>query len=53
MTAVVGGWRWAVLGTPAPDPGQAALGVARRRRSCWRAGLAYFRSTEPRFADTI
>jgi lipopolysaccharide transport system permease protein len=52
MTTVVAGWRWAVLDTPAPDPGQATLGVA-VAVCLLAAGLAYFRSSEPRFADTI
>jgi lipopolysaccharide transport system permease protein len=52
MTTVIAGWRWAVLGTPAPDPGQAALGVT-VAIVLLAAGLAYFRSSEPGFADTI
>jgi len=28
MTTVVSGWRWAILGGPAPDPGQGAVGIA-------------------------
>jgi lipopolysaccharide transport system permease protein len=52
MTTVIAGWRWAVLDTPAPDPGQAALGVA-VAVTLLAAGVAYFRSSEPRFADTI
>ena len=52
MTTVIAGWRWAVLDTPAPDPAQAALGVA-VAVALLATGLAYFRSSEPRFADTI
>jgi lipopolysaccharide transport system permease protein len=52
MTTVIAGWRWAVLDTPAPDPAQAALGVA-VAVALLGIGLAYFRSSEPRFADTI
>jgi len=52
MTTVIAGWRWALLDTPAPDPAQAALGVV--VAVCLLAGgLAYFRSSEPRFADNI
>jgi homopolymeric O-antigen transport system permease protein len=52
MTTVIAGWRWAILDTPAPDPGQAALGVS-VALILLAAGLAYFRSSEPRFADNI
>jgi lipopolysaccharide transport system permease protein len=52
MTTVIAGWRWAVLDTPAPDAGQAALSVA-VALVLLAAGLAYFRSSEPRFADNI
>jgi homopolymeric O-antigen transport system permease protein len=52
MTTVIAGWRWAVLDTPAPDPGQAALGVA-VAVVLLATGIAYFRSSEPRFADNI
>jgi lipopolysaccharide transport system permease protein len=52
MTAVITGWRWCVLDAPAPDLGQLAVsaGVA---LALFAGGLAYFRSSEPRFADTI
>jgi lipopolysaccharide transport system permease protein len=52
MTTVITGWRWAVLDAPPPDVGQAALGfgIAGLLLVC---GLAVFRSSEPRFADTI
>lgn len=52
MTTVISGWRWALLGGTAPKPGQAALGVA-ISLALFAFGLAFFRSTEPRFADTI
>jgi lipopolysaccharide transport system permease protein len=52
LTAVIGGFRWALLGTPPPSGGQLAvsLGVA---MVFVLGGLAIFRSSEPRFADTI
>ena len=53
MTTVISGWRWAVLDAPAPDPGQVALGRRRHADSLLVFGLAIFRSSEPRFADTI
>jgi lipopolysaccharide transport system permease protein len=53
ITTVVAGWRWCMIGgAPPPVPGQAAV-------SCGVAlfllllGLAYFRRTEPKVADTI
>ena len=52
MTAVISGWRWAVLDAPAPDTGQTALGVV-VALSLFLVGLAVFRTSEPRFADTI
>jgi lipopolysaccharide transport system permease protein len=52
MTTVIAGWRWAVLGATAPDPGQAAVGVA-VAALIFIVGLGVFRSSEPRFADTI
>lgn len=52
MTAVISGWRWAVIDGPPPDAGQTALGVA-VAVSIFLCGLAVFRSSEPRFADTI
>lgn len=52
MTAVISGWRWAVVDGPPPDVWQSALGFA---VGCvvFLVGLAVFRSSEPRFADTI
>jgi lipopolysaccharide transport system permease protein len=52
MTTVISGWRWAVLDAPAPDPWQAAVGFAVAGAIMF-CGLAVFRSSEPRFADTI
>jgi lipopolysaccharide transport system permease protein len=52
MTTVISGWRWAVIDAPPPDAGQAALGVG-VAVVLFVCGLAMFRSSEPRFADTI
>jgi lipopolysaccharide transport system permease protein len=52
MTSVITGWRWAVLDASPPNPGQLALGVA-VAIALFVIGLATFRSSEPRFADTI
>jgi lipopolysaccharide transport system permease protein len=52
MTAVIAGWRWAVLDAPAPDLQQTAVSVA-VAAFLLVGGLAIFRSSEPRFADTI
>jgi lipopolysaccharide transport system permease protein len=52
MTSVIAGWRWAMLDAAAPEPGQVAIGVA-VAVALFFTGLAVFRSSEPRFADTI
>jgi lipopolysaccharide transport system permease protein len=52
MTGVIAGWRWAILDANPPDPGQLAVGVA-VAIVLFVVGLAVFRSSEPRFADTI
>jgi lipopolysaccharide transport system permease protein len=52
MTAVIAGWRWAMLDAAAPNLGQTAVGVA-VAAALFVGGLAVFRSSEPRFADTI
>jgi lipopolysaccharide transport system permease protein len=52
ITAVISGWRWSVLGATEPDWGQVGLGVA-VAVAIFLAGLAYSRSSESRFADTI
>jgi lipopolysaccharide transport system permease protein len=52
MTAVISGWRWAVLNGPAPVLGQflLSLGVG---VLLLVGGVAFFKRAEPRFADTI
>ena len=52
MTAVIAGWRWAVLDARRPDLGQLAVGVG-VAVTLFVVGLAVFRASEPRFADTI
>jgi lipopolysaccharide transport system permease protein len=52
MTAAISGWRWTLLDGPAPHPVQTAIGVS-VALILFGGGLAFFRSTEPRFADTI
>jgi ABC-type polysaccharide/polyol phosphate export permease len=52
MTAVISGWRWAVLDANAPDLEQTALGFA-VGVVLFMLGLGVFRASEPRFADTI
>jgi lipopolysaccharide transport system permease protein len=52
MTTVIGGWRWAVLDANMPEPGQMAVSVA-VALALFVVGLGVFRSSEPRFADTI
>jgi lipopolysaccharide transport system permease protein len=52
MTAVIAGWRWAVLDANQPDPAQTAVGVA-VAVVLLVGGLTIFRSSEPKFADTI
>ena len=52
ITAVVSGWRWTVIGAPAPNPAQVALGAG-VAIAIFLVGLAFFRRSEPRFADTI
>ena len=52
LTAVIAGWRWAVLDAATPNLGQTAIGIA-VGLVLFVAGLAVFRSSEPRFADTI
>jgi lipopolysaccharide transport system permease protein len=52
MTAVIAGWRWAVLDASQPDLGQTAVGVS-VALVLFFGGLAVFRASEPRFADTI
>jgi lipopolysaccharide transport system permease protein len=52
MTSVITGWRWAVIDAPPPDAGQVAVSVA-VAVALFVFGLGIFRSSEPRFADTI
>jgi lipopolysaccharide transport system permease protein len=52
MSTVISGWRWAVLDANAPHVGQSAVGVT-VALLLFFGGLAIFRSSEPRFADTI
>jgi lipopolysaccharide transport system permease protein len=52
MTAVISGWRWAILDATAPNWGQTAVGVG-VSLALFLVGLAFFRASEPRFADTI
>lgn len=52
MTTVITGWRWAVIDAPPPDLAQSAVGFA-IGALLFLGGLAVFRSSEPRFADTI
>ena len=52
MTAVIAGWRWAMLDAAPPNLGQTAVGVT-VAIVLFLGGLAVFRSSEPRFADTI
>jgi lipopolysaccharide transport system permease protein len=52
MNAAITGFRWALIGTPPPDTGQflVSLGSA---ALIFMIGLAFFRRSEPKFADTI
>jgi lipopolysaccharide transport system permease protein len=52
MTTVIAGWRWAILGAETPNWGQVSVGVG-VSVILFLAGLAFFRRSEPRFADTI
>ena len=52
MTAVVSGWRWAVLDGPAPILGQFLVSLA-VGLVLLAGGIAFFKRAEPRFADTI
>jgi lipopolysaccharide transport system permease protein len=52
MSGVLDGFRWSMLGTTAPDPYQFALSLA-VAAALLAGGLVFFRSSEPRFADTI
>jgi lipopolysaccharide transport system permease protein len=52
MTAVISGWRWAVLDAVTPNWAQVALGTV-VGILIFLAGVTAFRSFEPRFADNI
>jgi homopolymeric O-antigen transport system permease protein len=52
MTAVISGWRWAVLGATEPNWTHTAVGVC-VALILFLVGLSVFRASEPRFADTI
>lgn len=52
MTAVIAGLRWAALDAPAPILAHTAIGVG-VTLVLFFGGLAVFRASEPRFADTI
>ncbi len=52
MTAVITGWRWAVLDGAAPDPAKLGISLA-VAAGLFLLGLTFFRRSEPRFADTI
>jgi lipopolysaccharide transport system permease protein len=52
LSGVITGWRWTVLNGYQPNFGQLAVSVAMAFLML-ALGLAYFRRSEPRFADTI
>lgn len=52
MSAVIAGWRWAILGEAAPHWGRTTVSVS-VALLIFAVGLAVFRTYEPRFADTI
>lgn len=52
MTAVITGFQWGVVGTPAPELGKTLVSVA-ATAIFFVVGLWFFRRSEPRFADTI
>ncbi|MGH7754274.1 MAG: ABC transporter permease, partial [Gemmatimonadales bacterium] len=52
MTGVVDGFRWALVGGPAPDGGLLAASVA-VVAGLLAGGLFYFRRLETRFADVV
>ena len=52
MTAVIAGWRWAVLGAEEPNWQHTAVGVG-MSVILFVIGVMIFRRSEPRFADTI
>jgi len=52
MTAVISGFQWGVISTPAPELGKTLVSVA-SMAAMFVVGLWFFRASEPRFADTI
>jgi lipopolysaccharide transport system permease protein len=52
MTAVISGFQWGILGTPAPDVSLTLVSIG-AAIVMFVVGLWYFRRSEPRFADTI
>ena len=52
LTAVVAGWRWALLDGPQPVFGQFMVSFT-VALAMFVVGIAYFRRSEPHFADTI
>jgi homopolymeric O-antigen transport system permease protein len=52
MTAVINGFQWGVLDSPAPNLGKTLVSVA-SMAVMFVVGLWFFRTSEPRFADTI
>ena len=52
ISTVISGWRWTVLDAHPPNPGQAAVSVV-VAILLLLGGLAFFRASEPRVADTI
>jgi homopolymeric O-antigen transport system permease protein len=52
MSGVITGFRWSLLGTPPPSPQLVILSIV-SAAAFLTFGLAFFRRSEPRFADTI
>jgi lipopolysaccharide transport system permease protein len=52
MNGAITGFRWALIGTPPPDTGQFLVSVG-SAIVIFLLGLAFFRRSEPKFADTI
>jgi lipopolysaccharide transport system permease protein len=52
MNGAITGFRWALVGTPPPDTGQFLVSVG-SAILIFLFGLAFFRASEPKFADTI
>lgn len=52
MNGAITGFRWALIGTPPPDTGQFLVSIG-SALFIFLFGLAFFRRSEPKFADTI